>query len=333
MTGLRAVYFFDRTIAARTPDEFRASAARAAGAGLTALVTKHTALTPEVVAICRDAGLRAVGSIPCFSDHAAPRPDAPRPIGPDGIPWAPMEWYTGVVPTDPAYTAGVVARCAEAARQDLDGLVLDFLRWPLHWELELRPGATPRRASYDPVTLRAFEEFAGVRLPTEGAAGHIDRHLAEEWTRFRCAVVTGIAARIAAAVRDVRPGLPLGAFLVPAPEERRRALAGQSAADLGTHLDLLFVMSYHAILHADPGLGARLAADAARHTSVPVVPMVQTTADPALARGADWGPPMTPDDFAAALTAAGSDFCLFPGEGIDDPRWSVLAHPTSQETP
>ncbi|MED7953804.1 hypothetical protein [Streptomyces sp. BE303] len=102
---------------------------------------------------------------------------------------------------------------------------------------------------------------------------------------------------------------------------------------------------YTGLVPTDPVHGERLAercagaaagavaravrAEAGGSPGTAVVPMVQTTSSAALARGADWGPPVTTAGFRAALhhaldASAGGDLCLFPGEGLDGPGRRAL---------
>ncbi|MFF1907218.1 hypothetical protein [Kitasatospora sp. NPDC058218] len=338
---LRAAYVFDRTLAAADPDGRARLLDGLAITGLTTLVTKAYAVTPALAAACRAAGLRLLGSLACLSDHAEPaerrRPDL-RPVSGDGRPWQRLEWYDGLVPTDPVHGERLAERCAAlAGRGLLDGLVLDFLRWPLHWELELRPGARPRDASYDPTTLADFTRRTGITVPADPVAARAaltGRHR-EHWLRYRREVITGLARDLLTAARRARPGLLTGLFLVPEEDGARRArLVGQCAAKLAPLVDALLPMSYHAILHRPPAwvgaVAGAVRAQAAGSPGTAVVPVVQTTSSPALARGADWGPPVTTAGFRAALghaldASGGRDLCLFPGEGLDGPKARALA--------
>ncbi|MFC9329750.1 hypothetical protein [Kitasatospora sp. NPDC057015] len=340
---MRAAYLLDP--ATQHPGRLAALA----GAGLDTVITKAAAVTPGFAAAARGSGLRVIGSVPCFRAGAGPHadtagsglpPDAElRPVDADGRRWQRMKWYEGLIPSHDRYNRALVRHCARAAASpDLDGLALDFLRWPLHWELELRPGSRPRDGSYDPITLADFEHRTGLHPPgptgpgtgTDPGTGHDaraaarwigDRHR-EAWHAYRTATVTAVATAVRAAVHAVRPELWTGVFLVPAPEEQRRDLLGQDTAALGGLFDAVLVMSYHAILRHSPDLPARAAAEARRHTDGPVVPMVQVTADPAYARGADWGAPVGAAEYAEALAGglhAGRGYvCLFPGEALDD---------------
>ncbi|MGW2548373.1 hypothetical protein ACWC5I_47850, partial [Kitasatospora sp. NPDC001574] len=191
-------------------------------------------------------------------------------------------------------------------------------------------------ASYDPTTLADFTRRTGIPVPADPVAARTvltGRHR-EHWFRYRREVVTGLARTLVAAARHARPGLWTGLFLVPEEDGARRTrLVGQSAAELAPLVDALLPMSYHAILHRPPewvGAVARaVRAEAGGSSGTAVVPMVQTTSTAALARGADWGPPVTAAGFRAALhhaldASAGGDLCLFPGEGLDGPGRRAL---------
>jgi hypothetical protein len=325
--GMRAAYLFDRTLA--DPERVQEIITAAERAGLTALITKAAAVTPRLRDACHAAGLAVVGSLACYSDHAEPaaqrRPEL-RPVGADGT-WSTMEWYTGVIPTDPGYNVRLLECAAElAARGLLDAMVLDFLRWPLHWEWELRAGARPRAASFDPITLAAFRDRTGHQyLPDDprAAAAMLLGDLAADWHAFRCGVIGEVAAGLRAAIRS-GGDLPVGMFVVPAPDGERRTLVGQDVAALEPHVDAFLAMTYHRIVGRNPGWVHDIVADLRAHTRRPVLTMLQTTCDPALSRGADWGIGLTDAEFAALARAAGTPLCLFPAEGMDAARWRLL---------
>lgn len=329
MTGydtMRAGYLFDRSLSDR--DGTERMLANAAAAGVDTLITKAASVTPWLIRACSRLGVTVLGSVPCLSDHngpPSPHHERLRPVGADGA-WAPMEWYTGLIPTDREHNLDLAARCAAlATTTGLGGLVLDFLRWPLHWELELRAHATPRASSFDPATLADFTRRTGRRLPGEpvAAARLLLGELAGQWHDYRCSVIEDLTAELRAAVRAAAPHLPVGMFLVPAPHHRRRETVGQDVTALSGHVDGFLVMTYHGIQGREPSWIAEITADIRRHSTVPVVPMVQTTASPDVARGADWGMPLGSDDLGRALGYAAGQVCLFPLEGMDRQRWQV----------
>lgn len=321
---MRAMYAFDRSLT--DPDATARLLDRAAAAGITTLITKATAVTPMLADACHRAGLDVHGSIACFSDHADPQQrDDLRPVDEHGN-WTAMEWYTGLIPTDADHVRALVDRCVGLATGRADGLVLDFLRWPMHWELELRPGARARHTSFDPLTLAAFTRDTGHDVPARPreAAALLLGPLHGPWHTWREQVVTDVAARITDAVRAARPGHPLAMFVVPGDSHQRR-LVGQDVTALGRHVDMFLAMTYHGIVRQPPSWIGGITAGIAARTTRPVVPMVQTTADPALARGADWGERLDAEAFAQALAQVDGPLCVFPAEGMDDPRWRALA--------
>lgn len=328
----RGVYLRDRTLEAMNQTAFASWVLRAVECGVTTLVAKAGKISSSMISASRAAGLRVIGSMPCYVDRAGyTRKSARlRPVGADGRQFEQMEWYAGLIPTEAEFNDTLVARSAHlAADRDLDGLILDFIRWPLHWELELRPGATPRLGSFDPVTLEDFQRWSEKMLP-EGAvaaARCIEQHLQQEWWDYRCSVISDVVRRISRVIRRERPDMWLAAFLVPAEEVKRRRLVGQSVADLSTLVDAFIPMTYHAILHRPYAWITSITGDVAAHTDRPVITMIQATSD-AGDPSIDWGPPITARAFAEAFALAGHQWCVWPGDALDMAKWSILKNST-----
>ena len=125
---------------------FRELLAALRGYGVNALLTESETYSEAVIAAAHDQGLRFYAGLSCFSDHAADfrrldsRPEL-WPILGTGERRPRMEWYIGLIPTDRAQQQAVLSAVGTVARDyPIDGLFLDFVRWPLHWEIELRPG-------------------------------------------------------------------------------------------------------------------------------------------------------------------------------------------------
>ena len=104
-----------------------------------------------------------------------------------------MEWYVGLSPTDRRHQDEVLERIVSiATTYPIDGVFLDFVRWPVHWEIELRSGRPrPPDSSFDPVTLAAFAAASGIRVPSglETVAERsiwIRAHHLREWVDFKC---------------------------------------------------------------------------------------------------------------------------------------------------
>jgi hypothetical protein len=313
-----------------------------ADAGIDTIVTKLRAADGAFAADCRRRGMRLVGSFGCFIDHALPADVPPelRPVDDHGRVFEPMRWYHGVIPTSRQYLEDLAAELRTTLdRADADGVVLDFIRWPCHWERELRPGATWRRSSFDPMTLTRFNEYLG-GLGEAGvdpadpvlAAATVRDHLAAPWIDFRCEVVIEACRRLAGVAAGA--GRWSGAFVVPAPNELRREVVGQDTRKLSEIVDVLLPMTYHAALQRPASWLAAICEDVSATTSrpdgagdgAPVVAMVQ---GPATDDG--WGIERGSPGFADALTAAatwrrpGAGFCVFPGDELGPDELAAIS--------
>lgn len=298
-----------------------------ASCGVTYVLTEGVSLPAWLPDELGEAGLALGSGIACFSDHAtavAAMTDRLRPVTATGEIRPQMEWYRGIIPTDRGYEEGLIDACVRAATQHpLRLFVLDFIRWPLHWELELRAGAQVIDASFDRVTLGRFRDEMGFDIPVDDPAASAKRlhgDLRDAWTTFKCRVITDIVERITRRIRDARPGLPLGAFIVPGDEAQRRSYAGQDVRALSRHLDVLLPMTYHAILRRPSSWIGETVSEMRQRSTAPIVPVIQVTADPSISGGNDWGVPFTPAALGAAidagLDAGGWGFVLFPAHGL-----------------
>jgi hypothetical protein len=310
--------------------------------GVNSIMTESDDYDGAAVEAAHKAGLRFYAGIACFSDHASNfRRLAERaelwPILESGERRPQMEWYIGISPTDRRHRQEILANIASiATTYPIDGLFLDFARWPLHWEIEMRPGRPrPLDSSFDAATLAKFEEETG-RLSQTGLesvasrATWIRERRFREWVDFKCKVVSDFVGEARSVLKEAKPDAELGIYLVPDVNGLTEPLTGQRVSELARLVDWAAPMVYHNILLQPPNwVGAALtvvAREAGRKT-LPVV-QVDSNRDPALA--ADWGPPMSDADFSAALSEVARQpqiggLIVFPGlRLIGDRRGEAL---------
>ena len=296
-------------------------------------MTESDAYDAAVIDAAHAIGLRFYAGVACFSDHGsnfhrlAERPEL-WPILESGERRAQMEWYIGISPTDRTHQQEILHMIASiATTYPIDGLFLDFVRWPLHWEIELRSGR-PRAldSSFDATTLAKFQEAIGA-LPRIGLdrvssqAAWIRQWRFHEWVDFKCKVVTDFVGAARRVLKEASPDAELGIYLVPDVDGLTEPLTGQRISDLAPLVDWASPMLYHNILMRPPSwVGETLVgvvANAGRKT-LPVV-QADSNRDPTVA--ADWGPSMSDEDWSVALAkvAAQSDvggLIVFPGTAI-----------------
>lgn len=278
--------------------------------GVNAIFTEAELYRDDVIDIAHRLGLKWFGALSCFSNHASGNRLVKErvelwPIDQMGNKRAQMEWYVGVTPTFDDHRSERLSALERVTRaHDLDGLFLDFVRWPLHWELELRPGARPLQSSFDPHTLDRFSKETGIELATPGDVAACARLILEhhfpQWVDFKCEVITSFVRSAREAVGDI----PLGVFLVPLPQTRAEAFVGQRLSDLAPLVDHVSPMAYHAVVHRPVSWVTKVVRDACAIAPGKVLPVVQVDSSEGPEVGADWGPPILAEQFEHAVGAA-----------------------------
>jgi hypothetical protein len=322
------------------PSAFRALLGAFGERGVDAVMTESVDYDAGAIEAVHEAGLRFYAGVACFSDHASnfqvlhERPEL-WPILETGERRPQNEWYIGLTPTDERRQREVLAAIsAIASNYEIDGLFLDFVRWPLHWEIELRPGL-PRAldSSFDPISIAAFEKVKGSLPPdltdVASRAAWIRGRRLSDWVDFKCGVITDFVGRARDALKAVRASAELGIYVVPNVKDLTEPLTGQRIAELAPLVDWLCPMLYHNILLQPPNwVGAKIAevGSIAGRKTLPVL-QADSNRDPDLA--ADWGPPMSDADWRAALSNVHnseiSGLIVFPGLSLaSDNRGEAL---------
>jgi hypothetical protein len=315
------------------PGRFRVLLDGLRACGVNAIMTESAHYDPAAIDAVHALGLRFYAGVACFSDHASnfreinDRPEL-WPVLETGERRRRMEWYVGLVPTDRRHQDEVLARIAAiAATYPIDGLFLDFVRWPLHWEIELRPHRPPPPdSSFDRATLTAFAAATGIRAPPDleaiapVAAWIRSQHL-QAWVDFKCRIVTDFVRRARDALIAARPGAALGIYVVPEVDRLTEPLTGQRLADLAPLADWLSPMLYHNILLRPPGWIDESLAGVVPVAGAKTLPVLQADSNRNPDMAADWGPEMPIDDWRAALAAAASHrglggLIVFPGTSL-----------------
>ena len=122
-----------------------------------------------------------------------------------------MEWYVGMSPTDRRRQGEALAEIRSVARSySVDGIFLDFARWPLHWK-STRPGSREPATQFEfrrGDAYAIFEEATGALPPdldaTSARAAWIHRNRLSEWIEFKCKVVNDFVSEAREAVKEAK---------------------------------------------------------------------------------------------------------------------------------
>ena len=248
------------------------------------------------------AGMRIYAEYGCFvGERWWNEVPSSRPVTETGALLDADGWYHGVNPSVPQVRQERLdALEALLTSYDVDGVWLDFIRWPCHWEV---PQPTLPRTSFDAATVARFARDAGIELTAGDAptvAGEILERHGDVWTAWRCEQVTSWVAAARALIERVRPGVTLGLFGVPWRLSDRdgaiRTIVGQDYAALGAcGVDVFSPMVYHRMCGYEPGWIGEVVTEVHDLGGKPVWPIVQSVDEPE---------PLSASEYAQALEVA-----------------------------
>ena len=198
-------------------------------------------------------GIRVWVEIPIFVGEAYWRshPET-RPVNSRGEPIQKREWYAGLCPTNPRLREHRLKEIGRVLGQfPIDGLWLDFIRYPCHWEVE---EPIVEETCFCPNCLSEFQQTTGVRVP-EGledrpsVARWILANHREEWVEWKCEQITSFVREAKGILKRARPNTVLGCFTLPWREEDHNnaieKIIGQDFHDLKEWVDIFSPMVYH----------------------------------------------------------------------------------------
>jgi hypothetical protein len=224
------------------------------------------------------------------------------PVDASGKPLQKDEWYAPVCPNHPQIRRRHLQTLQQVIQNysaDIDGLWLDFIRYPVRWEA---------RAPHLPQTCfctHCLNLFLGQEQSSYSASERaqltqtIVEHRLEEWVNWKCARIAEFVAEVRSLLTAAGAALHLGLFTIPWRRQDHggaiRSIAGQDLRLLSQHADVVSPMTYHRFCHQPVGWIRDVTLDALDWADKPVLPVVQSVDEPA---------PVSPEEFGTALDSA-----------------------------
>jgi hypothetical protein len=197
------------------------------------------------------------------------------------------DWVEFVCPTRHDYLNRRI-EWIKALVRDLnpDGISLDFIRYFVFWEM-VYPERTPdsiANSCFDRSCLERFQTDTGIALP-EGLGGTADTakwimaEHGEEWTKWKCGIITDLVRSIVEETKAIKPELIVNLHSVPWRETdfggSIRVIAGQDLAALAGQADMISPMCYWHMLKRKPPWVHEVVEDAHSRTHGLIVPSIQ----------------------------------------------------------
>ncbi|MBI4677602.1 MAG: hypothetical protein HY748_08465 [Elusimicrobia bacterium] len=257
---------------------------------------------PEVRKALRGHGIRIFAELGCFvgERYWRERPES-RPVNDVGQRIAKVKWYAGVCPSQGWLRADIVKRARKlVSRYELDGVWLDFIRYPGHWEA---PRPHLEQTCFCAACLRRFLKETGIEtpegLPVREKAHWILANKKDEWTRFKTGSIAGLVREVRRAVTAAKPGTMVGFFAVPWSRDERHGavleILGQDHRLLGGWADAVSPMTYHVLIARPASWISSAVSQISRDAGKPVWPVVFV---------GDQEHPLTAEGLKAAVEAA-----------------------------
>lgn len=265
-------------------------------------------------------GIKCYGEVTQFAGWDAAIPES-QPTLATGELMPQVEWYQGANPSVPAVFDKAVANFKKAADDfpELDGLYMDFIRWPIHWEVrDWEEGTDPYtyETSFDAATLARFQAATGVVIPATlttipQRAAWIRANAYDRWAAWKCSIITEFCRIAHDYLKAQNPNKVLGAFTVPwRPSDYNGAITkivGQDYAAMAQYVEMWSPMEYYDMMdYTIPWMGdfATYTKQVTGQTTIPVIMGYSISRD-------KYGDTLTPEELRSSILttaqAPGSD--------------------------
>jgi hypothetical protein len=211
-----------------------------------------------------------------------------RPITSEGNPMRKSGWYGGICPCQQAFVRARLRRLAALVkRTPVDGVWLDFIRFPARWE---KRSPKLQQSCFCKACISKMR-LAGVLdgLPaslesTRSRARWILVHRKAKLARWKSRLIAKVIKRARAIIKRHRPRALVGAFVVPWNDNEHdgaiTAVLGQDIALMAKQLDVLSPMLYHRMLGKNVRWIHESIKRIERRAKRPIVPVVQSCSIP-----------------------------------------------------
>lgn len=202
-------------------------------------------------------GIKIFVDIVCFQgEHYWKTNPECRPVNSDGQPIQKIKWYAGVCPSQLWLREQIIIKSKKFAKQaGIKGIWLDFIRYPVHWEVS---NPQKEQSCFCSVCLNRFQKETNLTIPAnlksiKEKANWILKEHKSDWIQWKCQNIAQFVKGVRAAVKSVNPECILGIFSVPwHDDEGAQEIVGQNYSLLAESVDIFSPMLYYSLNKRNP---------------------------------------------------------------------------------
>jgi len=232
----------------------------------------HKNISPRFAKKAKESGLKLFIEISLFvgKELLEKFPDS-VPIDKYGRSMLSVDWYNGVCPNNQKIQKLKLEEISKILNTiDLDGLYLDFIRYPCHWEDVRSKDIT--EYCFCPTCKKLYAR------EKEGCLQ------SKDWYQWKTNQITDFVRKIKLTVEDINKGIGLGIFSVPwRKKDYNNAIIkiiGQDFKRLSRTIDVFSPMTYHLMTGNNTNWISAMVSYFSDLTKKPVLPLIQTENKP-----------------------------------------------------
>lgn len=246
--------------------------------GIDAIFVGHKNLTKDLIKKARSRGIKFYVEIGIFvgNEWWKKYPNS-QPVDQDGEPMEKIHWYAGVCPNHSGVKKEKLGEIKELIKEyEIDGIWLDFTRYPCHWE----------KVRSDKITEYCFCQNCLEKYKKDVIAHFSARwkkresKFAKTWMSWKCDQITNFVAEVRTLIDQSGKNIKLGMFSVPWRGEdfdgAIKKVIGQDFKSLAKYIDVFSPMTYQKFCDRNVKWIGRMVKYMAKTTGKPILPIVQT---------------------------------------------------------
>lgn len=198
-----------------------------------------------------------------------------------------QDWVSFICPTRKDYRQQRIEYVKTLIKEiKPDGVSLDFIRHFVYWE-KVAPGSTIDLMSsscFDSACLERFQQEAKLSIPESLLAIHhkaewILANCSQEWSKWKCRVITMMVRDISEAARSVKQNCLINVHAVPWRKKDFEGaitkVAGQDFAEISRYADYISPMCYSHMLRREPTWINSVVYDLHQQSLSQIIPAIQ----------------------------------------------------------